>query len=371
MHYPIAQKIVKLIRLLIYIYTKISSLRQPGRAIAHIILALLAIEAIRRVSFTSNSPFSETLTRYELSVQPDLDKPNCDPIDRNKLRENMGVQIDGRVYPPTLALSFNNSFNFTCLMQNSVTKRILVWIPFFASSTIKRDDDSLKKSNCPVTNCEVTHDRSKLRSSDMVYAHIVSSLKGPNKLPTHRPRAQRWIFGIYESPVHSPVFSQFNSYFNLSSTYSIHSDFPNFYRNSFDQQFVWRKNLTFNRSFNYAKDKSILAFALISNQWDKSKRLRVIEEMQAHMPVRLFGSVGETCLPGVDCKEYLVSEAKFYLAFENSVCDEYITEKFFDTLKHNIVPVVLGGGDYELHVYSYNFFFSFNQISLIKNRDFF
>ena len=33
---------------------------------------------------------------------------------------------------------------------------------------------------------------------------------------------------------------------------------------------------------------------------------------------------------------------KFYFAFENSLCDDYITEKFFNMLKHNIVPVVLG-----------------------------
>ena len=33
----------------------------------------------------------------------------------------------------------------------------------------------------------------------------------------------------------------------------------------------------------------------------------------------------------------------FYLAFENSLCDEYITEKFFRTLNYNTVPVVMGG----------------------------
>ena len=32
----------------------------------------------------------------------------------------------------------------------------------------------------------------------------------------------------------------------------------------------------------------------------------------------------------------------FYLSFENSLCDDYITEKFFKMLKQNIVPVVMG-----------------------------
>lgn len=36
-------------------------------------------------------------------------------------------------------------------------------------------------------------------------------------------------------------------------------------------------------------------------------------------------------------------EYRFYLAFENSNCKEYITEKFFVTaLGHNILPIVMG-----------------------------
>jgi hypothetical protein len=36
----------------------------------------------------------------------------------------------------------------------------------------------------------------------------------------------------------------------------------------------------------------------------------------------------------------------FYLAFENSLCKDYITEKFFDAMSRDVVPVVRGGGDY-------------------------
>ena len=32
----------------------------------------------------------------------------------------------------------------------------------------------------------------------------------------------------------------------------------------------------------------------------------------------------------------------FYIAFENSICDEYVTEKFFRTVQYPIVPIVMG-----------------------------
>ena len=33
---------------------------------------------------------------------------------------------------------------------------------------------------------------------------------------------------------------------------------------------------------------------------------------------------------------------KYYLAFENSNCVDYITEKFWDSLKHKLLPIVMG-----------------------------
>ena len=43
-----------------------------------------------------------------------------------------------------------------------------------------------------------------------------------------------------------------------------------------------------------------------------------------------------------DCRKDLVKNYKFYLAFENSMCQDYVTEKLFYYLQHGIVPVVMG-----------------------------
>ena len=41
------------------------------------------------------------------------------------------------------------------------------------------------------------------------------------------------------------------------------------------------------------------------------------------------------------------SKYKFYLSFENSICTDYVTEKFFRIAQlDSVVPVVYGGADY-------------------------
>ena len=50
------------------------------------------------------------------------------------------------------------------------------------------------------------------------------------------------------------------------------------------------------------------------------------------------------CLPDDEMNQY-----HFYLAFENSFCKDYISEKFFKMYEAgtNVVPVVRGGADYD------------------------
>ena len=67
------------------------------------------------------------------------------------------------------------------------------------------------------------------------------------------------------------------------------------------------------------------------------------------MQLDIYGDCGTlNCNKGstTECYHMLEQNYKFYLSFENSYCDDYVTEKFFSILKFQIVPIVFGGANY-------------------------
>lgn len=89
-----------------------------------------------------------------------------------------------------------------------------------------------------------------------------------------------------------------------------------------------------------------LGAALISNCGANSNRDALIGEMKKVLrEVDVYGKCGISC-PVQDCRQYLGTKYKFLFAFENSLCQDYITEKFFDSIRVGVVPVTYGLGDY-------------------------
>ena len=51
---------------------------------------------------------------------------------------------------------------------------------------------------------------------------------------------------------------------------------------------------------------------------------------------------------GVDkCVEFIDKNYMFYLAFENSFCEDYVSEKLWNHLNGNLVPIVYGSANYQ------------------------
>ena len=144
----------------------------------------------------------------------------CNPFSNNESQHT--VLIENSIFPRTVPLNQNKSINFTCLNQNSDVKVILFWTQptWFKDNRLGRITPF---KSCPVRNCELTNNKSRINESDFVITHMWDKIQ---KLPEYRPDGQKWIFMLYEPPTHMRNISMYNGNFNLTSTYKIDSDFP-------------------------------------------------------------------------------------------------------------------------------------------------
>ena len=87
---------------------------------------------------------------------------------------------------------------------------------------------------------------------------------------------------------------------------------------------------------NYAKNKTGFALWFVSNCHSKGtlKRMKIYQELKKYIPVDVFGEGGscdkygvrkDPCKHNHTCSRPLMSTYKFYLSFENSECNYYIT----------------------------------------------
>ena len=78
--------------------------------------------------------------------------------------------------------------------------------------------------------------------------------------------------------------------------------------------------------------------------------------MKQFLEVDVYGKCGNLSChndlnngdPANLCYDLLRTSYKFYLALENSLCEDYLSEKFYNSLAHAVVPVVLSGADLSL-----------------------
>jgi alpha-1,3-fucosyltransferase len=75
-------------------------------------------------------------------------------------------------------------------------------------------------------------------------------------------------------------------------------------------------------------------------------------ELAKHIPVNIFGGcLGKPCNVGYgmnsldNCTLAVNREYKFYLSFENTFCEDYVTEKFFRRINESLV-IVMGQAEY-------------------------
>ena len=282
-------------------------------------------------------------------------------------------------------------------------KTILFWNSYWHWKHFRMGVGNRGFQNCSsYKNCFTTTRRSKLRDPHIIINAIVFHGVGMNMKEIKNLREVRaklsefnqgidplFILFLFESPkggvkganLNNPLLQDF---FNVTYTYRTSADlympigtFVPKNSKSLDGIIgqTWQKIPSRNATpldIVPLNNRSKEIAWIVSHCQTENHREKYVQELKdlGSLPIDIFGKCGKHLefpkREDIDSGYVQIAkDYKFYLAFENSDCSEYITEKFFFALKFGLLPIAMGGlsrEDYEkvapphsyLHVKDYD-----------------
>ncbi|KAL7634188.1 UNVERIFIED_CONTAM: hypothetical protein RMT77_015517 [Armadillidium vulgare] len=213
-----------------------------------------------------------------------------------------------------------------------------------------------EKSCCKEKRCFLTDRKDRIPFKEFDAVLIQHSHFGFKNIPKERTREQRWILVELEPPAYyTKGLEKYTNIFNWTMTYRRDSDISTRYGYVYPKMSLPLTNF-YKMEPHYmdvktlVKRKNKLAVWMVSHCETNGGRELFVNELQKYIDVDIYGKCGSLDCGDLhhfsDCYKKFEEEYKFYFSFENSICADYITEKFFNILRLYIVPVVYGAGDY-------------------------
>ncbi|PAV61688.1 hypothetical protein WR25_04328 [Diploscapter pachys] len=217
----------------------------------------------------------------------------------------------------------------TCKNQQNVKPKILL--------TWNAGHGMENLGGCRDWNCMVVNDKSKLNEADAVMiAFDDPSFK-------RRDSEQYTIYFSQESPMNAGWhMSQRRDFFNLSLGFRHDTAAASPYGYTVKLAPQSRKSPPLYDSLLVDKKTKGAAW-FVSHCGTNSKRENIVAKLQEYFPVDIYGGCRKLkCPRNTPCEDALDTDYHFYIAFENSICKDYITEKLWNQgYRREIIPVVL------------------------------
>lgn len=244
----------------------------------------------------------------------------------------------------TIKNTLNNDITTT-----NRTKYILYWTDMFRHKDFYLGFGSQIFENCSVKNCYTTNDKTlmPIEHFDAILFHGAEYTVERYGKPEKRNPHQVYVFSNQESPEFHPYIYESSEkwFYNWTMTYRSDSDIVRNYASAV------KRNVNYKMPIDEITKRPNKIAWLVSHCDTVSKREIIYEKLRQFIEIDKYGH----CKDGLNCSgrmseecyDYLEQNYKFYLSFENAICDEYVTEKLFNILKRNLVPIVYGGADYK------------------------
>ncbi|XP_069119130.1 alpha-(1,3)-fucosyltransferase C-like [Argopecten irradians] len=164
--------------------------------------------------------------------------------------------------------------------------------------------------------------------------------------PFKKYEGQTWVFHDLEPPILMPTnFKKWKRLFNWTFSYRRDSDIFRPYG-----FFTHRNNTNIDNSPAIPwKNKTRNIGWIVSHCGVQSQRLKYGNELQKYIDTDIFGRCGKLHCPRAQWKGCL-GNYKFYASFENSFCEDYMTEKSFNLFAQKIdsIPITRGSANYSI-----------------------
>ena len=245
-------------------------------------------------------------------------------------------------------INMNLTTNNSQLMQRERTKTVLlIYTVFFGKAKWIRDRDNCGFENkflfaankCLSGDFELTYDKQRFEESDLVVFHArnMPSVDHLRTLLKNRSTSQRWVYALWESPNATPNPGPLNGLFNSTWTYRSDSDFWSPY-GSYEELSEEEKMNEIKNIPDYSQGKTELVAWMVSN-CGAQPRMAFAETLKKYIKFDVFGRCsGKFGQPkGCGNLTACLKTFKFYLAFENALCEDYITEKYWGRLGKTLV----------------------------------
>ena len=222
------------------------------------------------------------------------------------------------------------------------TKLILAYTSIYGNKfTVGYPGKSANQLDICKYKCKWSTDKQDYNKSDAVIFHLFNRVDGLtdfniSQLPTRYSLDQRWILMAREPQAlyYPEQLKLLNDKFNLTMTFQRDSDVSIPYGRYYKLHQL--------RGIQQKRPKNKMVAWLVSNCVTSSRRESYVKELQNYIDVDVYGRCGKSkkkTSEGV--RSMIATNYNFYLAFENSDCDDYITEKFWMNF-NNLIPIVRG-----------------------------
>ncbi|KAG8544317.1 hypothetical protein GDO81_022701 [Engystomops pustulosus] len=255
--------------------------------------------------------YSEKLPTYK--GYSSIKESNCSMHPTNIIRT-----VHSRAAPQVQTRSSN---------QSSIIILLWTW-PSGHTFTLNQCPPSVDSSDC-----FFTVDRSMYSVANAVVIHHRDVSRSQSQLPQGpRPPNQYWIWFSLESPSNLRNLTIMDNLINMTMSYRTDSDIFTPYG--------WLEKSDDKVNFTIPQKTRLVAWT-ISNWKTKHKRFMYFTELKEYIQIDVYGKY-HVPLPR-KLQFQTLSTYKFYLAFENSIHEDYITEKLWsNAFLAGTVPVVMG-----------------------------